>query len=244
MFGLDELISGLGGGSLVMVLIVALLLGLRHATDPDHLVAVSTLLATEPDRPARRASTLGLSWGAGHATSLVALGLPVVLLRSQIPLLVHGAAEILIGIVIMALAGRLIRRWARGGFHVHEHIHHGVPHRHLHSHHPEEAAHDHGHRQIRSPLQAYSIGLLHGIGGSAAVTVLVIGSIANHRDAVLALGIFALGTALSMALLSLGFGTALAREPVRQRLERLAPALGALSFAFGTWYALAAIQTL
>jgi high-affinity nickel permease len=243
VFGLDELISGLGGGSLVMVLVVALLLGLRHATDPDHLVAVSTLLATEPDRPARRASMLGLSWGAGHASSLLALGLPIVLLGSQIPSVVHGGAEVLIGIVIMVLAARLVRQWARGGFHVHVHIHHGVAHRHLHSHHAEDPGHEHEHRRIRSPLQAYAIGLVHGVGGSAAVTVLVIGSIGSRRDAVLALGIFALGTAVSMALLSLGFGSALAREPVRHRLETLAPALGALSFAFGTWYALAAILT-
>src|SRR5919197_1678323 len=116
MFGLDQLISGFGaGGGLLVVLGVALLLGLRHATDPDHLVAVSTLLATESDRPARRATRLGLAWGVGHASSLVALGIPVVLLGGHVPRPVQETADVLVGAVIMALALRLVRHWRRGG---------------------------------------------------------------------------------------------------------------------------------
>ena len=74
MFGIDERITELlgGGATFGVVLAVALLLGLRHATDPDHLAAVSTLIATEPDDGRRRAVRLGLAWGVGHATTLVA----------------------------------------------------------------------------------------------------------------------------------------------------------------------------
>jgi ABC-type nickel/cobalt efflux system permease component RcnA len=243
MFGLDDMISGLNaGGGLAVVLAIALLLGLRHATDPDHLVAVSTLLATEPDRPARRASRLGLSWGLGHATSLLALGLPVVLIDKQIPRPVHASAEILIGIVIMVLAVRLFRHWRNTGLHVHAHTHEGIRHRHLHGHEDAES-HEHDHRLTRSPMQAYGIGLIHGIAGSAAVTVLLLASISDRAEAILALATFAVGTAVSMSLLSLGIGYALVREPVRARLNALAPALVVLSFAFGAWYGLYAAVT-
>ena len=80
MFGLDDWIAGLAEGEgVVLVLFVALLLGLRHASDPDHLAAVSTLIASEPEDGTRRSRTLGLAWGAGHALTLAAFGLPIVL---------------------------------------------------------------------------------------------------------------------------------------------------------------------
>jgi sulfite exporter TauE/SafE len=243
MFGLDHMISGLNAGNGPLVaLAIALLLGLRHATDPDHLVAVSTLLATEPERPARRASRLGLCWGLGHATSLLALGAPIVLIGARLPQPVHAAAELLVGIVIMALALRLFRRWRGTGVHLHTHLHDGLHHRHFHAH-GDGPAHEHGHRLARSPAQAYGIGVIHGVGGSAAVTVLLLASISNRAEAILALGIFAGGAALSMTLLSLGLGFALLRQPVRNRLNAFTPALVALSFAFGAWYGLYAAVT-
>jgi ABC-type nickel/cobalt efflux system permease component RcnA len=243
MFGLDHLISGLGAdGGLVVVLGVALLLGLRHATDPDHLVAVSTLLATERDRRTRRATRLGLAWGLGHASSLAALGIPLVLLGRHVPAPVQEAADVLVGLVIMALAAKLVREWRRGAFHVHEHRHDGVPHRHLHAH-AHEGTHAHDHRPARSAAQAYGVGVLHGASGSAAIVVLLLASIGSRETAVVALAVFAAGTALSMAGLSLGIGYALAHRPAQVRLAALAPALGLLSFAFGAWWAATAIQS-
>jgi ABC-type nickel/cobalt efflux system permease component RcnA len=240
MFGLDQLISGFGaGGGLLVVLGVALLLGLRHATDPDHLVAVSTLLATETDRPARRATRLGLAWGAGHAAALLVLGAPVVLLGAHLPARVQQVADVLVGCVIMALAVRLARRWRQGGFHVHEHAHGGVVHRHVHRH-SGHAGHAHAHRPARSQAQAFGIGLLHGASGSAAVVLLLLATIGSRAAAVAALAVFAAGTALSMAALSLGIGSALARR--QARLRAVVPALGVASFVFGAWYAAVAIQ--
>jgi ABC-type nickel/cobalt efflux system permease component RcnA len=240
--GLDEIISSWSkGGSLWVVLALALLLGVRHATDPDHLVAVSTLVATEPGRPARRAWSLGLAWGLGHATTLILLGVPVVLAGSRLPDALQTAAEALVGVVIMALALRLLLRWHRGGFHVHEHAHDGVAHRHVHAHEGVERSHGHSHALARSGSQAFGIGLAHGVGGSAAVTVLLLASIDSRTEALLALGIFAVGTAASMAALSLSLGFALGRGPLRTGLNRLAPALGTASFAFGAWYALGAL---
>jgi high-affinity nickel permease len=82
MLGLDDQIAGFSHGTtLLIVIAIAILLGLRHASDPDHLAAVTTLIASKKEGTARLAGLLGFSWGLGHATSLFACGLPIVLYR-------------------------------------------------------------------------------------------------------------------------------------------------------------------
>ena len=219
---LDAWIAGLSDGTtLWLVLLVAVLLGLRHATDPDHLAAVTTLVAGGRVRIARRAGELGLAWGIGHATTLFLFGLPILLLNRYLPLRVEQVAETAIGIVIVYLALRLIVRWRRGVFHAHgddTHVH--VP--------------------SRTRLGAYGIGLVHGMGGSGGVAVLVLASVRSTALAVLALVLLAVFTAVSMCLVSTGFGRALVSAPMRGAFGTVAPGLGALSLAFGIWYATAA----
>jgi len=255
MFGLDERLAGVGtGGGLVVALAVALLLGLRHATDPDHLTAVSTLVLGDHRHGARRARRLGLAWGAGHAVTLLTLGLPVVLVRRELPATVERIAEAAIGAIIVALAIRLLLRWRRGTFHTHVHEHGGVRHAHAHVHehggHARAHEHEHGrepHRHAhqealgRSPRAAFGIGLVHGAGGSAGVGVLLIGAMPGRAVAASALVLFAGATALSMALISAAWGRALACGPVARRLVALAPVLGASSLLFGVWYGTAAL---
>ncbi len=243
MFGLDDHIANLSDGTrLLVVIAVAILLGLRHASDPDHLAAVTTLVAGSRERTKRLAAALGLAWGLGHATSLFVLGLPIVLFKAYLPEAVRQGAETTIGLVIAALAVWLLGRWRRGAFH--RPLQEPDGHRHLHVHghgrrrrHPHESA-----VRTRSPWQAYGIGLVHGIGGSAGVGILLLASIHSHAIAVTALALFAFFTAVSMALLSTGFGLTLSSAPVRQSFHRLAPALGCTSLAFGLWYALGALQ--
>lgn len=247
---MDDQIVALGDGSgFLLVIGVAMLLGLRHATDPDHLTAVSTLIASGDDRSTRRAGALGLGWGLGHATTLIALGLPIVLFDSFVPGRVEQGAEVVIGLVIIVLAVRLLVRWRRGHFHAHLHEHGEAAHRHLHGHsRPHDASapyrHDHRHatRLGRSPAQAYAIGLLHGIGGSAGVGLLLLAAIPNRVEGVVALVVFAAFTALSMSIASTSFGVALSRGPVLRRFVAVAPALGAVSLAFGAWYTLGALD--
>ena len=237
MFGLDQWVESLGrGGSPAVVLAVAVLLGLRHASDPDHLVAVSTLVAGDPARPWRRASRLGLAWGLGHATTLVALGIPIVLFSRYLSAGLRQAAEALVGVVIVALAIRLLRRWRAGGFHVHEHEHDGVVHRHLHPH-RHERGHGHEHAAPRSSRAAYGVGLVHGVGGSAGVGLLLLASIGSRAEAFAALTLFAAAAAGSMVVLSLGAGYLLARPAAR----RLVPSLATLAVLFGVWYAVGAV---
>src|SRR2546423_6220346 len=105
MFGLDHRIAGLSNGTTLLVVVaVSVVLGLRHASDPDHLAAVTTLVASGKDRAARAAARLGFAWGLGHATSLFVFGLPVVLYSAYPPEPVHTAAETTVGFVIVALA--------------------------------------------------------------------------------------------------------------------------------------------
>jgi high-affinity nickel permease len=220
MVGLDDRIAGFAhGGSLWIVLVVAVLLGLRHATDPDHLAAVTTIVATTKDRAARRAGELGLAWGLGHATTLFVFGLPILLLNTYLPERVQQGAETAIAFVIVYLAVRLLLRCRRGELHFHAH--------------PQA----HG---ARTRTGAFAIGLVHGMGGSAGVGVLLLASIQSHTTAVVALVVLALFTAVSMTILSTGFGSILVARPVRPVFTSVAPALGAISLAFGVWYAAAA----
>lgn len=248
MFGLDERIAGLGSGATLLVILgVAVLLGLRHATDPDHLTAVSTLVASERDRGRRRAAALGLAWGLGHATTLFVFGLPIVLFNSYLPGWFTSAAEILIGLVIIALAVRLLIRWHAGYFHAHVHEHEGAAHEHAHVHdrgvQHDTSSHDHRHRRpVRSRLGAYAIGLVHGIGGSAGVGILLLASIPDRVEGAVALLVFAACTALSMTVASTCVGSALSSGPVRCAFGRVAPVLGVASLAFGVWYALGAVD--
>jgi len=243
MLGLDEWLAAHGGGG-AMAFLVAILLGLRHATDPDHLTAVSTLVLSDQEKGTRRAGRLGLAWGIGHAVTLFAFGLPVILFRRFLPATAQGGAELLIGLVILALAVRLLLRWRRGTFHSLPLRHGAAQHAHPHAHelrtpgsHGEAHGHPHAEALGRSPLAAFGLGLLHGIGGSAAVGVLLIGAVSGRAAGVAALFLFAAGTALSMALVSSAFGYALARGAAGRRLEAWVPVCGVAGALFGAWYA-------
>jgi high-affinity nickel permease len=219
VLGLDERIAPVSDGrSLVIVLAVAILLGLRHATDPDHLAAVTTLVAGGEERVARRAGELGLAWGVGHATTLIGFGLPVILLHGFLPQRAQQAAETAIGFVIAYLAIRLLVRWRRGDLRFHAHPRaHGA----------------------RTRWGAFAIGLAHGVAGSAGVGVLVLASVRSAWLAAASLVVLAVFTAVSMSLLSSGFGSVLVSRPVRAAFGAVAPALGAASLAFGVCYATA-----
>jgi hypothetical protein len=138
----------------------------------------------------------------------------VVLYSAYLPNSVQDAAETTVGVVIVVLAVGLLRRCRSGVAHVHP--------------------------RGRTPWQAYGIGLVHGMGGTAGVGLLLLATIHSHALALVALALFAACTALSMTILSAGFGVALAAGRVRRSFHRVAPALGVASLLFGVWYALGA----
>jgi high-affinity nickel permease len=227
MFGLDDRIAQLSsGGSVAVVLVVAALLGLRHATDPDHIAAVTTLVASSREQATRRAARLGAFWGLGHALTLLVGGIPVLLFERYLPEPLQRSAETAVAALIVFLAVRLLIRWRSGYFHAHAHAHA-----------PEE--HDHRH-PVRTPLGAFGIGLVHGLGGSAGVAVLLLAAIPSRPVAVLSLVVLAVFTAVSMTIVTTGFGRALVSATVQRGFAVVAPGLGVLSLAFGVWYAAAA----
>ena len=201
---------------MALALLAALPLGLRHATDPDHLTAVTTLVMSDERHGARRAARLGLAWGLGHALTLLLLGLPVVVFDSFLPEPVQQAAEVAVGLFIAGLAVRLLLRWRRGCFHTQG--------------------------DGRTPVAAFGIGLVHGVGGSAGAGILIVGAVPGTAASLAALLVFALGTAISMAVLSNAFGHALKRGPLLVRVRAAVPAFGAASVLFGAWYALGALN--
>jgi high-affinity nickel permease len=211
MFGLDDHIAELShGGSILTVLLVATLLGLRHATDPDHIAAVSSIVASGREHARRRAAQLGVWWGLGHAVTLVVFGVPILLFEAYLPELVQRGAETAVAALIVFLAVRLLVRHR----HRHERVHH-----------------------VRNPLTAFGVGLVHGMGGSAGVGVLLIAAVPSTALAVVSLVVLALFTAVSMTVVTTGFGAALA---VRQKsLTAAIPVIGTASLAFGFWYAAA-----
>ena len=225
MFGLDDWIAGMSqGASVGVVLFVAVLLGLRHATDPDHIAAMTTLFASGRERVARSAAGLGAWWGVGHGITLVLFGLPILLAERYLPERMQQSAETAVAALIVFLALRLLVRWRHGYFDLHAHPHAERNHRHA----------------VRTPLGALGVGLMHGMGGSAGVGILLLAAIPSETVAVASLLLLALFTAVSMTIVTVGFGLALGARPVAVASSRVAPVLGAMSLAFGVWYAAAA----
>jgi ABC-type nickel/cobalt efflux system permease component RcnA len=225
VFGLDDWIAGLSeGASIGIVLFVAVLLGLRHATDPDHIAAMTTLVASGRERVARSAAALGAWWGVGHAVTLVVFGIPILLAERYLPERVQQGAETAVAVLIVFLALRLLVRWRHGYFDLHAHPHPDRDHRHA----------------VRTPVGALGVGLVHGMGGSAGVGVLLLAAIPSETVAVVSLLVLALFTAVSMTIVTVGFGLTLTARPVAAAANTVVPALGALSLAFGIWYAAAA----
>ena len=222
MFGLDDMIANLSDGTTFgIVMAVAVLLGLRHATDPDHLAAVTAVAAGSRNQGGRQSTRLGLAWGGGHALTLFAFGLPVVLFAAFLPGRIQQGAETAIGLVIIALAIWLLARWRRGHF--------------------DAGGRGDGH-DVRTPRQAFGVGLLHGVGGSAGVGAILLATIDDRALAVAGLVVLAAFTAVSMTLVTTGFGAALARRPAQRVLTRVIPVLGVVSLGFGAWYALGALE--
>lgn len=231
---LDAWLTGLfDGAPLLAALGIAFVLGLRHASDPDHLVATTSLVAADGG-DTRGALRLGAWWGIGHAAVLIAIGLPLIFFKQQLPVWLESGAEKAIGVVIVLLAARVMYKWARGDFRAGRHVHPERAHRHL----RKGAGTDHRHRRVGGPRQAFAIGALHGLAGTGAVVLLLIAALPSQLEAAAALAVFAPMSIVSMALCTGVFAWVLTRpliEPVYRGV--LIPSLGLFGVMFGLWYA-------
>jgi hypothetical protein len=185
------------------------------------------------DGDTRMAARLGAWWGVGHAGALMAIGIPLIVFKTQLPAWLESGAEKAIGALILVLAARVIYKWARGDYRATAHAHDGGHRnrRHL------RRGDGHRHVKVRTPAQALSIGLLHGLAGTGAVVLLLIAALPNRLEAGLALAVFAPMSIISMAALTAAFAWVLTRplvEPFYRSV--LIPALGAFGVMFGVWY--------
>jgi len=233
------LIGLFDGAPLLVALGLAFVLGLRHASDPDHLVAVTSLVAAD-DGDTRAATRLGAWWGLGHATVLLAIGIPLIAFKTELPGWLENGAEKAVGVVIILLALRVGAKWIRGDYRASSHEHHGTV---RDDSHPSRVRHlrkggtEHAHRHVRTPQQAFAIGTLHGLAGTGAVALLLIAALPTRLEAIAALAVFAPMSILSMALCTAAFAWMLTR-PVIEPLYRavVIPALGVFGLMFGLWY--------
>jgi ABC-type nickel/cobalt efflux system permease component RcnA len=231
----DAWLTGLfDGAPLLVALGIAFLLGLRHASDPDHLVAVTSLVAAE-EGDTRKAARLGAWWGIGHAGALLAIGIPLIAFKAELPAWLEEGAEKAIGLVIVTLAARVIYKWARGDYRASAHYHDGG---HRRRRHLRKGVYGHRHVKVRTRGQAVSIGLLHGLAGTGAVVLLLIAALPTRLEAGLALAVFAPMSIASMAACTAAFAWVLTRpivEPIYRTV--LIPGVGVFGVTFGLWYA-------
>jgi len=188
-------------------------LGLKHALDADHLAAVAVMVG-DRRRSVMGASLVGVMWGAGHAASLSAVGLAVIVLGIQIPVRLASGMEVAAGVMLAFLGGRLLWSFRKGAvLHTHAHAHGSGEHRHPHVHpggigaeHPMHHALPAGAARIASgsPSMArpFAVGLVHGLAGSAALMLLVLAAIPDVFSRFVYVLLFAAGTIAGMGLMS------------------------------------------
>ena len=186
------------------ILVIGFLLGLRHATDADHLAAVATL-ATRQNSLAQTMKQ-GVAWGIGHTLTLMLFGGVVLALGTAIPERMAQALELGVGLMLVVLGADVLRRLLRRRIHFHLHSHdNGIAHVHAHSHSGEGAhkvsPHRHAHRE-KPPLRALAIGIMHGMAGSAALVLLSLGAVQSPALGLLYIALFGIGSIAGMALLS------------------------------------------
>lgn len=187
--------------TVVTALAGGFVLGLQHALDPDHLVAVSTIVSDH--KSLRRSSLIGTFWGLGHSASLLGVGLVIILLRVSIPDYLLPWMEAPVAAMLIALGISATRRALRErGVQIHTHVHeHGdQPHEHLHVHIGGE--HNHMHRMFKIGRRPFAVGLVHGFAGSAALTLLVLTQIPSIALGLVYMAFFGLGSIGGMLIMS------------------------------------------
>src|SRR5215213_5072749 len=221
---------------------LGLLFGLKHATEVDHVVAVSTIAAQQ--RSVLRSALVGALWGAGHTVSLLIVGGLVLSLRIAIPKSVSNWFEFGVALMIIALGtaalGRALRK--RSDVHVHEHSHDGLSHVHVHFHDSEtrhKPERKHSHAIALLGIKPVVVGMMHGLAGSGALTLLVLTQISSVWVGFLYLAIFGLGSIVGMLLMSglIGLPFALTSRGLSSLHYRMQLAAAVVSIVFGLWYA-------
>ncbi len=214
------------------VLLLGFVLGTKHAFETDHVAAVATIVSEQ--RSIWRSSVVGILWGAGHTTALLAAGLLILAFRLTIPPRLALFFELLVGLMLVGLGLQAIGRSARGfALHRHRHGHDGETHTHLHLHVGSRATHTHAHLPFLR--RSFGVGLMHGLAGSGALTLLVLAAVPSLLAGVGYILLFGVGSVLGMVAVSLVIGLPIALAAGRFGAAHLwiQRAAGALSVGVG-----------
>lgn len=187
--------------STAAVLGFGFLIGLKHATEADHLAAVSTIVSER--KSIWSSMFIGGIWGLGHTISLVVAGIFVLLLNFQISEHTERILEFCVGVMLVLLGLNVLRKLIQGAtIHFHQHEHAGHKHVHPHLHEPAEAKEKHTHHGFSFSPRALIIGMVHGLAGSAALMLLVIPTIESRPLGLLYIVVFGVGSIAGMMLMS------------------------------------------
>jgi len=233
-----------GSLSVLAVLGVGLMFGLKHATEVDHVVAISTIVSRHKN--VFHSALVGALWGAGHTASLLVIGAIVLTLRVAIPERLSGWLELAVALMIIGLGisalWRALRQNAK--VHVHQHSHDGLSHTHIHFHeqqtmHQPVAHSPHSHAVSRLGWKPILIGMMHGLAGSGALTLLVLTQIASPWIGLLYLATFGFGSIVGMLLMSglIGLPFALTSRKLTHLHQGIQTLAAVISICFGVWYA-------
>lgn len=227
-------------------LALGFVLGLRHALDGDHLAAVSTFVSEEKN--VLKASLVGVYWGLGHTAALLVFGMAIATFRMAVPARLSQVLEFLVGCMLVFLGVNVIRKLVRGQtIHVHAHEHDGSTHSHVHLH-LGATEHAHHHHVLRLGGRPFVVGVVHGLAGTAAVMLLVVGAIPSLLLALGYIVIFGIGSIGGMMIMSMLMSVPLALAARRlvavERLIRLTAGLFSLGFGIFLAWDVGLIQTL
>ncbi|MFZ0770657.1 MAG: high-affinity nickel-transport family protein [Candidatus Sulfotelmatobacter sp.] len=242
--------------SFLSIIAVGFFLGMRHATDPDHVIAVTTIVSRQ--RSLLKAAVTGIVWGIGHTLTIFVVGSAIILFDVVIPARIGLSMEFSVGLMLIILGTmniasfmRTARTIAPAGkesdvIHSHAHSHGDYVHSHAHGHTPETHVHSHqtpltwldrlfGRIGLYQQLRPLVVGIVHGLAGSAAVALLILTTIRNPRWAMVYLLVFGAGTVGGMMLITMSIASAF--NFFGGRNERfshwLGFASGLVSLAFG-----------
>ena len=239
-----HMLENVGSVSLLAVLSIGLVFGLKHATEVDHVVAVSTIVSQH--RNVFHSALVGALWGAGHTASLLVITAIVLMLNVAIPERVSGWLELGVAVMIVCLGVSALTRALRKNreVHLHKHSHDGLSHTHVHFHEKETshapASHSqHSHVVSRLGWKPVLIGMMHGLAGSGALTLLVLTQISSSWIGFFYVATFGLGSIAGMLLMSglIGLPFALTSQKLTQVHQGIQTVAAVLSICFGIWYA-------
>jgi high-affinity nickel permease len=243
------------------ILAVGFFLGMRHATDPDHVIAVTTIVSNQ--RNSMRAALIGAFWGVGHTLTIFVVGAGIILFNLVIPVRVGLSMELSVAVMLIVLGlvnvagfvrsmpGPIAAPEGEGVVHSHPHSHGDHIHSHSHTHHPEDHSHAPNQNSVAWMDRAFGrvglyqyvrpliVGIVHGLAGSAAVALLVLTTIRDFHWAIAYLLVFGVGTIAGMMLITMSMASAfkLAGKGRQKFSRRLALASGVISLAFGLFVA-------